>query len=208
MIPDGAEETRSEDADGFSTVRYLVEGRLALLASFEKSGEPAHAMTFDTAGLPDGLEREWHSSGRLRYEARYRHGLQHGLQRQWDEQGRLIVRTRFVRGSGLDLYCGDLRPGVVSESREIVDGLRHGFERWWTDGKLTQEKRFFRGDEHGISRSWTLAGKLERGWPRFVLRGQRVTRHAYARACTSDASLPRWREKDDRPSRARPVALR
>jgi hypothetical protein len=208
MIPRGAEETRSEDAVGFSTVRYFVEARLALMASFERSGRPVHAMTFDAEGRAHGLEREWHSSGRLRYEARYVDGLQHGLQRQWDEQGRLIVRTRFVRGTGLDLYCGDLRPGVVSESRELVDGLRHGFERWWTDATLTEEKHFVRGEEHGIGRSWTLTKKLMRGWPRFFVHGKRVDRRAYARACASDVSLPPWRASEDRPSRARPVAVR
>lgn len=208
MIPGGAEETRSEESLGFWTVRYFVDARLALVATFERTGRPVHAMTFDAEGRAHGLEREWHPSGRLRYEARYVDGLQHGLQRQWDEQGRLIVRTRLVRGTGLDLYCGDLRPGVVSESRELVGGLRHGFERSWTDGKLTEEKLFVRGVEHGISRRWTLAGKLERGWPRFFVRGQRVTRGAYVRACRSDASLPPWRAARDRASRARPLAVR
>ncbi len=192
---------------GLTTVRHVIDGCARLITALDENDSPLHALASDENGQPHGLEREWHPSGRLGYEARYEHGLQHGLQRQWDERGRLVVRTRFVRGTGLDLYCGDLRPGVVSESRELAAGLCHGFERWWTDRKLTREAHFVDSWEHGVTRSWTLAGKMERGWPRYFVRGERVDRRAYLRACKSDETLPHWRARDDRPTRPRPVAI-
>jgi hypothetical protein len=51
-----------------------------------------------------------------------------GLAEQWDELGRRIVATRFVAGTGLDLWhCGC---GLFTETW-LVRGLPHGPERDW-----------------------------------------------------------------------------
>jgi len=207
MIPPGARPRLSAGRD-LSAVRFVVARRVVLLAWLDDAGFPIRAMACDRDGLPHGLEREWHANGRVRYEARYVHGLQHGLQRQWDEHGRILVRTRFVRGTGLDLYCGDVRPARISESRELVAGERHGFERWWTDGRLWMEHHFQRGREHGIARSWSIEGRLKRGYPRYFVQGERVDRRTYLRRCADDTTLPVPQAADDRPFRPRPVGVR
>lgn len=206
LVPTGAHVERSS-AHGATTLRFFLDGQLALVVGLDEEERPFHAMQYDASGRAHGLEREWHPSGRLRYEARYRQGLQHGLQRQWDARGRLLVRTRFVAGTGLDLYCGDPDSPRITESRELVAGERHGFERRWSEGKLFAEQHFQHGLEHGISRRWTLSGRLERGHPRYFVRGERVDRRAYVRACASDETLPVLREREDRPARARPVGV-
>lgn len=200
---------RRRDPGGSAGTEYVVRGRMVLrVYTHERdgSGTPAHAFSFDRDGRMHGLEREWHDDGRLRYEARWRHGAQHGVSRQWNVNGRLLVRTRFVAGTGLDIYCGDR--DRVTETREMREGHRHGFERWWWGAsRVWSEGHFAVGLEHGIFREWNERGGLKRGFPRYFVQGERVDRRAYVRACESDPTLPRITSRDDRPNRKRPSAI-
>jgi hypothetical protein len=49
---------------------------------------------------------------------------------------------------------------------------------------------------------------LERGYPRFHLRGKRVSKVEYLKACVKDKSLPRYRQEDDCPERSFPPEIR
>ena len=54
---------------------------------------------------------------------------------------------------------------------------------------------------HGIEREWNDRGQPRSGFPRFYVRGRRVTRRAYDREQHDDASLPSYRPEDDLPQR-------
>ena len=141
----------------------------------------------------------------MAYRAHWVHGRQHGWQEQWDKRGRLVVRTRFVRGTGLDAW---FTVGGLSETREYVDGERHGFERWWNNRRtIGAEAHYAGGREHGVFREWSESGKLRRGFPTFWIHGTQVTRRVYVRALASDASLPRLDPRDDAPRRTAPKSV-
>lgn len=64
-------------------------------------------------------------------------------------------------------------------------------------------------DLHGIEREWNDEGKLRQGFPRFYVRGRRVTRHAYAREQKRNSSLPAYRPEENLPHRDRhPILVR
>lgn len=190
--------TRSDGAD------FLVAGRLFARLWWHSNGVPCWELYYDADGRLVGREREYHESGRLRWETRHVAGQQHGLTRQWDERGRLLARTRFVRGTGLDLWYDG---GRLAEVRELRDGLRHGVEQLWNaDGTVWRETHLAAGLEHGIERRWNDRGRLARGYPRYWIRGERVPRRRYLRAQREDATLVPYREADDRPVRRRPRA--
>ncbi|MFO0685347.1 MAG: hypothetical protein U0234_25025 [Sandaracinus sp.] len=198
---------RRVDDAGAST--FYVRGRPRLRVHWHaEEGAPCWALELDREGRMHGREREWRADGRLFYEARWDDGVQHGLQRMWRADGVLVVRTRFVRGTGLDAWLpqeGALR--AAGETRPFVDGQRHGPERHWESARrVWREEWFSRGVEHGITREWNRT-RLARGFPRFFVRGERVDRRAYARACEHDPTLPRWTAREDRPTRARPVVI-
>lgn len=168
-----------------------------------EDGGWAHEVALDDEGRWHGLEREW-QDGRLVYHARFVHGVQHGLQEQWSARGSLLVRQRFVHGTGLDLYS-DGTGGW--EERWLERGERHGFERWWSSKRrIWRESHFARELSHGIEREWD-GERLLRGFPRFFVRGERVTKAAYLRACAADPTLPAYRDRDDRPTRRFPAAI-
>ena len=148
-------------------------------------------------------ERYGFADGRTKWRARWVHGVQHGLQQQWDEHGNLLTATRFVRGTGLDLWFDG---GRLSESRQFVDGHLHGPERWWSGARdVWLEIQFWRGQKHGLERQWNNRGRLRRGYPKYFVHDQQVTRRAYEQARRSDATLPALSPREGRPQRTPPV---
>lgn len=170
-----------------------------------ENGAPAWEIGYDARGRMHGVEREWYASGQRLYRVLWRHGLPTGLAEQWDERGRRILSTRFVAGTGLDLWhCGF---GLFTETW-LVRGLPHGPERDWVGAtRVTSERWFAAGLRHGIEREWNGAGKLARGFPRYWVAGERVDRRTYSRARHTDATLPAIDAKDDRPRRTPPPEL-
>jgi|GEM_PF-3694853 len=60
------------------------------------------------------------------------------------------------------------------QRRDIVDGARHGFERWWLDRRSVHlEGHYIAGLEHGVFREWNAKGKLRGGFPTKVSGGLR-----------------------------------
>jgi antitoxin component YwqK of YwqJK toxin-antitoxin module len=190
-----------------ATVTEYLFGRLVVARIYRHaSGAIEHEFHFDAKGRLHGIERECYEDGTLRYRASWRHGKQHGRQQQWSARGKLIVSQPFVRGTGFDVWFDGPR---LSETREFLDGHRHGFERWWrTRTELYAETHFQVGLEHGIRRAWTDKGALRRGSRSFWLRGKQVSRQAYERALPTDPSLPPLRPRDDQPRRSAKVVAR
>jgi hypothetical protein len=151
--------------------------------------------------------------GRLLSATPYARGLEHGTARQWGHDGRLLGTYRMRRGTGIDLWWGETwrrpRRRYLHEVRFMRGGDRHGFE-WWIheDQRSVYEERHFQyGLSHGIAREWNSRGRLRRGFPRYFVAGQPVTRRQYLPASAADPSLPALREKENRPRRDFPAVI-
>lgn len=203
-VPREAEERNVQVRPPYVTADYFLGGRQVAWVLWEE-GRVESEKYFDEQGRQHGVERYRHANGRVKWESRWKHGLLHGKTRQWDEKGTLLLETRFVRGTGIDVWWDG---GTVSEVREMKDGRLHGLERWGTPRRVYIEKSWFEGWEHGIWREWNSHGRLSRGFPRYYVHGVRVTRRAYLSACARDPTLPRYIPRDDRPARTPlPAAL-
>lgn len=163
-------------------------------------------------GINDGKQhgsfRTWYENGQLCEVSFYEQGKEHGIARQYDETGRLLGSYTMEHGTGIDLWF--IAPGVITEERHYQDGVRHGYERWWTGDNQTisQESHFWHGLEHGIFREWNEAGRLRRGYPRYFVAGQRVSKQHYDRARRTDPSLPPLIASENAPRRQLPEVLR
>ncbi len=199
-IPAGAVERALPEGGA----EWLVAGRRVAYATWHASGALEYECHHDDAGRMHGLERHGFEDGRTMYRASWVHGVQHGLQRQWDERGRLLVRSRFVRGTGLDAWFGDLR--TLTESYTFRRGKLHGYKRWWTNARCVWlEEHYVDGVPHGIHREWNWSsGRLRRGFPKYFVHGEQVTRRRYLRVAKADPTLPPVRARDDRPTRMKP----
>jgi hypothetical protein len=155
-------------------------------------------------GRYHGPWRDWDDDGDLTFETGYVDGLEHGVATQWDK-GRCFGAYRMDHGTGVDVWRGD--GDCVTETRSHLRGVWHGYERWWLDsrrGVIFQERHLSKNAEHGVFREWGPRGRLRRGFPRYYVNGQRVTKRQYLRAAASDPTLPPFRPEDNLPFRDLP----
>jgi hypothetical protein len=160
-----------------------------------------------------GREYRLDLPGKLLSATGYRNGLEHGLARQWSEDGRLIGTYLMRNGTGVDLWWQETRTKpwrpYLAEVHFMLNGRRHGFEWWLNEDQLSvhQEHHWWHDEPHGIEREWNNKGSLRPGFPKFYVRGSRVSRQAYQRQQSHDPSLPAYRAEDDRPQRIFPPVI-
>jgi hypothetical protein len=140
----------------------------------------------------------------------YSNGLAHGTARQFSYEEELIGTYKMRHGTGLDLWRCKTNWGTgsvyLSEARYLKDGMYHGFE-WWLNedqNSLNHERHFWKDQTHGIERMWNSKGRLRRGYPKYWVNNQQVTKRQYVRACANDPALPLFRETDNLPRRRFP----
>jgi antitoxin component YwqK of YwqJK toxin-antitoxin module len=189
-------------------VECVLAGEPVGIRYFHETGELALECPMKNGSM-HGIEYRSDVPGKLLSAEPYSNGLPHGNARQWSHTGKLLGAYTMKHGTGVDLWWQEgfeNRPSYLAEARYYKAGKRHGFE-WWLneDQKSVWEESHFRSDErHGIERHWNSQGRLCRGYPKYWVNDARVTKRQYLRACAKDASLPPFREADNRPQRKFP----
>jgi hypothetical protein len=213
-IPRHAEERiTARHANGAkATVEYLIAGQRVGARGFDAEGNLESDCGWRD-GLRHGTSYRIDIPGRLLSATPYSRGLEHGVARQWADDGRLLGTYRMHHGTGIDLWWdetwGKPRRRCLAEVYFMHRGQRHGFE-WWIneDQASVHEERHWRdGRQHGIERDWNLKGRLRRGYPKYFVAGQQVTRRQYIKAAASDASLPPFRKAENRAGRVFPPVI-
>jgi hypothetical protein len=153
-------------------------------------------------GMPVGYQLECHDGGMV-YAEPFVEGVLHGFAKQFGPSGRLLLASPFERGTGTDFWCDER--GRLAEEHPLVDGKPSGVERWWCEDQKTvySETEWLDGDWHGATRHWTN-GRLDRGFPKFLVKGRRVAKRAYLKLAERDPSLPPYQREADSPERVLP----
>ena len=162
-------------------------------------------------GTKHGREFQWGDDGTLSLIEPYVNGKIHGTAKQYGRRGTVIGTYHLRHGTGYDIWRAENEDGTIyiSEIHTFRDGLRHGFEWWLTmePRVLWHELHWQEGKCHGIEREWNTANKLSRRFPRYWIKGDRVTKRKYLRAAKEDLSLPPFRVKDNSPRRKFPSEI-
>jgi hypothetical protein len=184
-----------------SRAEFRRRGEVVAVALWEPDGTPCQVWGL-SGGKKHGPAVEWWANGRIAFVEHWKRGVLHGALRHYDDAGQLLLVTRFVRGTGVDLWC-DLQNRTLSEETWLVGGrLRE--RRWWNpDERTVHREELYGGGGHdgGIERAWSERGRLLRGFPTYVVHGERVTKRRYAESAEEDPTLPRYRSNDDDPRR-------
>jgi hypothetical protein len=207
-IPQSAVEIRVEGYDGLTEcmVDHHVIGRRV----YNEAGRIVRETPLKN-GKRHGREIEWDDDGTLLSVEPYFEGRIHGLAKQYGRSGKVIGTYRFVHGTGYDIWRWEWWEGFapVSEVHSMKDGVPHGYE-WWLDSdqrSLDHERHWHEGKFHGIERRWNYRRKLNRGYPKYWILGEAVTKRQYLEAAKSDRTLPRFRAKDNSPRRQFPPVI-
>lgn len=209
IIPGTAKEVVTERwKDRPKTAEYRVGSIVVARRHWNRDGVLILEIGLNKEGFYDGERRDWYDNGALHSESFYIDGKEHGTAKQFDSDGSLIGTYAMDHGTGVDLWYRER--GVLSEERHYFDGAMHGFERWWNGDNETvwRERNFQAGLEHGIERQWNNEGRLRRGFPRYFMRGEQVTKRQYLKARELDPSLPEFRDEDNDSHRELPAGAR
>ena len=207
-IPHEAEERVTEVyPDGTrKEVECWLNGQRVGRRHFHASGELRGECAF-RVGVQHGMLYRWDEPSKLLSAEPYENGVPHGTAYQWADDGRLIGTYTLDHGTGIDLWWHDWSDGSVTlaEVHSMQDGAPHGFE-WWLnpDERLWWERHWQRWKLHGIEREWNTRGRLCRGYPRYWVHGERVTKRQYLKAAAQDPSLPPFRAEENEPQRTFP----
>ena len=191
------------------TVEYRLGPRVVGKRAYDAEGRIMQEIPFRD-GHAHGRVYEFYDSGAVSCLEWYAQGLQHGTCYQWDDDGRLLGKYVLSHGTGLDVWRHRHVNGRVyaSEIRTFKRGHLHGFE-WWLHGRrLSSETHFVDDKKHGIERSWDIKGGLDKTYPRYWLRDERVSKRQYLAAARTDSSLPPFLERDNKPKRGLPKRAR
>lgn len=202
-IPANAEEkVTQEDEKGAKVAsEFWLAGQVVGRAYWNPDATPAMAVGI-RQGVEFGHRLEFHEDGTL-YAEPFVRGQLHGWAKQWTGRGQLLLASPFRRGTGTDYWC-DSR-GRLHEEHPLVAGKPSGCERWGHPDQKTvyEETEWLDGDWHGARRHWTN-GTLDRGNPKFFIRGEAVSKSKYLAAARRDSTLPEYRREHDSPARILP----
>jgi hypothetical protein len=189
---------------------YRQRRRLVGRRGFFPTGELEYEQAYKN-GKPHGLQFDWHSPGRLLSVERWVDGVPHGTTRQWARNGTLLGTYRMIRGSGIDLWRGERPDGTpfLSEVRYLRQGAPYGFEWWINEDQQSVyiERHWSPLGQHGIERQWNASGRLRRGYPKYHVKGVRVTKRQYLAARSADPSLPPFLAEDNQAVRRFPPQI-
>jgi hypothetical protein len=213
-IPKAARErvvARCVKSRGKYKVECILNGIVVGVRTFHETGELEYECPLKN-GMAHGIKYRSDTPGKLLSAEPYSKGLPHGKARQWSHSGTRIGTYVMKRGTGVDLWwaqhCGHALP-YLSEARDLKDGKWHGFEWWLNEDQQSVwcERHFHNDQAHGIERSWNSQGRLRRGYPRYWVKGNRVTKPQYLRESAKDPTLPPVHESDNRPQRRFPPGV-
>ena len=206
-IPASAEERVSavDKAGAKSQSEFWLNGKLVGRAHWNPDGTPSIAVGMRNGALY-GHQITYHDDGTL-YAEPLVDGLLHGLAKQYDPRGRLLLVSPFRHGTGTDFWCDER--GRLAEEHPLLHGKPSGIERWWVEDQrsIYSETQWLDGEWHGVARQWTTGGELDAGFPRFFVRGTKVSKRTYLQTARTDPSLLRYRTADDCPEREVPTTF-
>jgi hypothetical protein len=188
----------------------LFDGRLVGYRYYDDNGR----LQIETPlkdGTNHGRAIHWNGDDKLNFIEPYFEGKVHGTAKQY-QNGKVIGTYKMIHGTGYDVWRNQIADGpiYVSEIHSMRDGSKHGFEWWLNEDQKSvhEEKHWYEGSYHGIEREWHRSGKLMRGYPKYWVHGEAVTKRQYVQAAQKDPTLPPFRLKDNSPWREFPPEIR
>jgi hypothetical protein len=215
-IPAGAREveirglSQTENFMYYRVMECTLDGKLVGQRSYDDEGN----LMIETPikdGKKHGREYIWNETGALESVEPFTNGKRHGLAKQYGRNGNVIGTSRFVHGTGFDIWRWEREDGTafISEIFSARDGALDGFEWWLNEDQRSvwHERHWQNGYLHGIERMWNERGRLKRGFPKYWIRDQAVRKPVYIRASEKDGTLPSFRQTDNRQQRKFPTEI-
>jgi antitoxin component YwqK of YwqJK toxin-antitoxin module len=216
-IPQGAieknvrEHKEKEGLHDYRLVDCFFKGKLVGQRIYNHTG----FMLVETPmkdGLKHGREITWDEDGTLLSIEPHVKGKIHGTAKQYGRNGKVIGKYTIVHGTGFDIWRQEEADNTifVSEIHSLQDGVPNGYEWWFASARqdLLHERHWQMGKLHGIERVWNSKGRLRRGYPKFYIADQAVSKQKYIKMALQDRTLPEFQEQENLPYRKLPSGVK
>ena len=216
-IPQGAIEKTVRDhkekdmLHGYRVVDCFFKGNLVGQRVYNHVG----FMVVETPmkdGLKHGREITWNEDGTLLLIEPYTRGKIHGTAKQYGRNGKIIGKYKIVHGTGFDIWRQEDEDNTIfiSEFHSLQNGVPNGYEWWFASARKDPwyERHWCMGKLHGIERVWNDKGRLRRGYPKFYVADQVVSKQKYIKIALKDKTLPAFREEDNSAFRKLPSEVK
>ena len=194
----------------FRVTECILDGQVVGQRAYDGDGN-RRVETPLKNGKRHGREYIWDEEGALESVEPYVNGKLHGLAKQYNPKGKVIGTYRFVHGTGYDIWRHERDDGSIgiSEIFTVFDGALNGFEWWLRDDQhsVSHERNWKQGKYHGIERMWNHKNTFRRGYPKYWIDGQKVSRRVYLKAAEKDETLSSYKESENRPHREFPADI-
>jgi antitoxin component YwqK of YwqJK toxin-antitoxin module len=193
-IPKDAVSSERTARPGFQYVVYVTykvgNAKVGVRYYWDNDKTKIHSEELVKDGKKHGLQREWYENGQLKSESPFKDGEMNGKFKQWSPSGKLLGVSVMTAGTGTwKTWYPSGRPEYV---KPFKAGKPDGEQKIYFDtGKLQQTITYKDGEPHGISKIWDRNGNLVEGSPLYYIRGDKVAKENYEKACATDESLPR-----------------
>ncbi|MFT7618405.1 MAG: hypothetical protein ACI97A_002048 [Planctomycetota bacterium] len=169
-------------------------------------------------GEKNGRCYDFSFGGKLSLVEPYFEGKPHGVAIQFSESGKVMGTYELKHGSGIDLWRDHFdgqknNPVYLAEVHYLKDWVQDGFSWFINEDQKSVWMESFFSKSHlhgyvGIERQWDIeVASLDKGYPKFSIGDEEVTKEAYQLICKEDPSLLPYREADDSPERTFPPEI-
>ncbi|HRZ77003.1 MAG TPA: hypothetical protein P5248_06520, partial [Bacteroidales bacterium] len=131
---------------------YNEEGRVIGLTEYKRGYvvRKENINHTDRNGLKQGMWKEFHHNGLVKWEGTYANDLRNGYFKEYDTQGKLIAVKKYVQG-------------IIQEDAPEVSRLEVKVD-YYPSGKPRIVGQYFNGIPEGIRREYNETGEVERGF--------------------------------------------
>ncbi len=144
-----------------------------------------------------GWFRTWYSNGMLCEESYYLEDKEHGIAKQFNDQGELIGTYQMNYGTGVDLWYQEKASWRKNDTIKMVSATATNVGGMGITKPFTVSSTFSKALNMAFIESGTRKVRLGRGFPKYFVKGEKVTLVQYLKACSQDESLPKYLESDN-----------
>lgn len=112
--------------------------------------------------IPDGMVKEYYSSGKVHYERTFKNGKRDGFVREFSENGNLMLEVPYLDGKEDGTAKEYYKNGKIHYERSFKNGKRNGLTKvFFENGVVRLEAPYIDGKEEGIHKQYYPNGVLE-----------------------------------------------
>jgi len=128
----------------------------------KKNNAVEYSLTIYRDGKPNGIQRDYYKSGKLKAEYHFVNGVPNGINKMFSVDGKLMAEYPFSEGKQNGVAKSYYPSGKLMYEAPFVNGSPNGMTKdYYESGALKKETPYTHGMENGTEKEYYENGKIE-----------------------------------------------